>query len=130
MLSSEPERVLERLRSICLALPEALELVSHGAPAFQAGGRMFVYFRHDHHGDGMTVACVKTAGRDEQNMLIEADPTLYSWPAYLGPSGWISINLEPADTDWRHVAARVRSSYLLAAPRRLAAKLAPAGNGP
>jgi hypothetical protein len=127
MLSSEPKRVLERLRAICLALPEARELVSHGIPAFQAGGRMFAYFRHDHHGDGMTVACVKTTGRDEQTLLIEADPGLYSWPAYYGPSGWISINLEPAETDWDHVAAKVRSSYLLAAPRRLAARLAPAG---
>ena len=42
---------------------------------------MFAYFRHDHHGDGQTVACVKTSGRDEQDMLIEADPELYSWPA-------------------------------------------------
>jgi len=130
MLSREPEQVLQRLRVICLALPEGRELVSHGNPAFQVGGRMFAYFRHDHHGDGMTAACVKTTGRDEQNLLIEADPGLYSWPAYLGPSGWISINLEPDDTDWGHIAARVRSSYLLAAPHRLAALLAPAATAP
>lgn len=124
MLSRDPEGVLTRLRSACLALPEAVELVSHGAPAFQAGGRMFAYFRHDHHGDGLTVACVKTTGRDEQNLLLEVDPALFSWPAYLGPSGWISINLEPATTDWDHVAAKVRTSYRLAAPRRLAALVA------
>jgi hypothetical protein len=123
MLSEDPERALERLRAVCLSLPEAIELVSHGIPAFQAGGRMFAYFRHNHHGDGRTAACVKTTGRDEQTLLIEADPGLYSWPAYLGPSGWISIDLEPVDTDWAHVAARVRSSYRLTVPRRLAVAL-------
>jgi phosphoribosylglycinamide formyltransferase-1/phosphoribosylamine--glycine ligase/phosphoribosylglycinamide formyltransferase/phosphoribosylformylglycinamidine cyclo-ligase len=122
MLSPDPQEALERLRAACLALPEAAEKVSHGAPAFEVAGKMFAYFRHDHHGDDMTVACVKTSGRDEQDLLIEADPDLYSWPAYLGPSGWISINLAPDDTDWGHVAARVRASYLLAAPRRLRAR--------
>lgn len=123
MLSEDPDLVLERLRALCLALPEAEELVSHGIPAFRAGGKMFAYFRHNHHGDGRTVVCVKTAGGDEQSMLIEADPELYSWPAYLGPSGWVALNLAPAATDWRHVAARVRASYRLAAPRRLVSRL-------
>jgi hypothetical protein len=80
---------------------------------------MFAYFRHNHHGDGLTVVCLKTTGRDEQEMLIEADPALYSRPAYLGPSGWISLSLASADTDWSHVGAWVAKSYgLTAAPKR------------
>ncbi|HEX4179681.1 MAG TPA: MmcQ/YjbR family DNA-binding protein [Caulobacteraceae bacterium] len=118
MSSQDPEPIAERLRALCLALPGAEEKVSHGAPVFHAAGRMFAYFRHDHHGDGRTVVCVKTTGRDEQDLLLEADPDLYSWPAYLGPSGWIAMDLEPADTDWTHVAARVRASYDLAKPAR------------
>jgi phosphoribosylglycinamide formyltransferase-1/phosphoribosylamine--glycine ligase/phosphoribosylglycinamide formyltransferase/phosphoribosylformylglycinamidine cyclo-ligase len=118
MLSDNPDAVLERLRALCLALPGAGEKLSHGAPAFHGAGGMFAYFRHNHHGDGLTAVCVKTSGREEQEMLIEADPDLYSWPAYLGPSGWVTMNLAPADTDWTHVAARLRTSYDLAAPRR------------
>ena len=123
MLAEDPDGVLERLRSLCLALPETEELVSHGIPAFRVAGKMFAYFRHDHHGDGRTGVCVKTMGRDEQSMLIEADPDLYSWPAYLGPSGWVSLDLAPLNTDWDHVAARIRVSWRQAAPRRLAARL-------
>ncbi len=119
MLSPAPDAALERLRSLCLALPETAEKVSHGTQAFQVAGKMFAYFRHNHHGDGMTVVCLKTTGRDQQDMLIEADPDLYSWPAYIGPAGWIAINLAPADTDWEHVGQWIRSSYDLAAPRRL-----------
>jgi phosphoribosylglycinamide formyltransferase-1 len=65
---------------------------------------------------------VKTSGRDEQELLLELDPDLYSRPAYLGPSGWIAIDLAPADTDWDHVGERLRTSYRLAAPKRLAAE--------
>ena len=93
MLSSDPEIVLARLRALCLALPETSEKVSHGIPAFQVAGKMFAYFRHDHHGDGRTDVCVKTGGRDEQEMLMEADPDTYSWPAYIGPSGWVGVSL-------------------------------------
>lgn len=121
MLHPDPEAALARVRALCLALPETSERISHGIPAFDVAGKMFAYFRHDHHGDGMTVVCLKTTGRDEQELLIEADLGLYSWPAYIGPSGWIALNLAPADTDWPHVEARITRSWTLAAPRRLAA---------
>ena len=120
MLAADPKAAEERLRALCLALPETGERISHGIPAFDVAGKMFAYFRHDHHGDGMTVVCVKTTGRDEQELLIEADPALYSWPAYIGPSGWIALNLAPADTDWPHVEDRIARSWRLAAPKRLA----------
>jgi hypothetical protein len=84
-------------------------------------GKMFAYFRHNHHGDDNTCVCLKTTGRDEQEMLMEADPELFSWPAYLGPSGWIAMSLAADDTDWAHVEARLLASWRLAAPRRLAA---------
>lgn len=118
MLSAEPDAVLGRLRTACLALPETAEKISHGIPAFQVAGKMFAYFRHDHHGDGRTDVCVKTSGRDEQDFLIEADPQTYSWPAYIGPSGWIAVTLA-GNVDWPLVEARLLTSWRLAAPRRL-----------
>ena len=119
MLAADPQAVLARLRERALALPEAAEKLSHGAPAFHAGGRMFAYFRHDHHGDGRTDVCVKTSGRDEQELLIERDPVRYNWPAYIGAAGWIAISLAAPDTDWEHVADRLASSYRLVVPPRL-----------
>ena len=77
MLSDDPDGVLARLRGLALALAETDEVVSHGIPAFRVAGKMFAYFRHDHHGDGMTVVCVKTSGRDEAEMLIEAEPDTF-----------------------------------------------------
>jgi hypothetical protein len=65
------------------------------------------------------VICVKTAGRDEQELLLEADPETYSKPAYLYPSGWIAVDL--AEPDWALVEARLETSWRLAAPLRLTA---------
>lgn len=119
MLSDDPEAVLARLRVLALALPGAAEKLSHGSPGFFVeGGKFFAYFSHNHHGDNDTAVCVKTSGRDEQDMLIEVAPEIYSWPAYIGPSGWIAINLA-GDVDWGLVEARLASSWRFAAPKRL-----------
>jgi hypothetical protein len=109
---------LARIRDIALILPEAEERVSHGQPTFFVAGKQFAQFRDNHHGDGLTVICVKTSGTDEQTMLIEAAPATYSRPAYLGPSGWVGVNLA-GDIDWALVEDRIARSWELAAPRRL-----------
>ena len=111
-------QALDKVREATLELPEAEEKLSHGQPTFFVAGKQFAQFRDNHHGDGKTVVCVKTSGLDEQAMLIESDPETYSRPAYLGPSGWVSINLK-GDPDWDHVSDRIAASWELAAPRRL-----------
>lgn len=119
MLSSDPKAVEDRLRALALTLPESDEKLSRGMPAFRVAGKMFAYFWHDHHADGMTRVAVKTTGRDEQDFLIEADPETYSWLPYMGPSGWIGVSLADG-ADWDVVEARLASSWRLAAPGRLA----------
>lgn len=119
-MSPDPDSDLQRLRAIALALPGAMEKLSHGSPAFFIErGKAFAYFWHNHHGDGETSVMVKTSGRDEQAMLVEADPDLYYIPPYLGPSGWIAVRLAGEATDWGHVGDRMEQSWELAAPRRL-----------
>ncbi len=109
---------LDRVRAVALLLPEAEEKPSHGQPTFFVAGTQFAQFRDDHHGGGMTVVCVKTGDTDEQAMLIEANPAVYSRPAYLGASGWVAMTLA-GDVDWALVEDRIARSWELAAPRRL-----------
>jgi hypothetical protein len=110
--------LLARVRSSALELPESEERVSHGQPTFFVAGKQFAQFRDNHHGDGRIVVCVRTSGIDEQAMLIDAAPETYSRPAYLGPSGWVGVNLF-GDIDWELVDSRIGRSWELAAPRRL-----------
>lgn len=119
-MSPDPTAALARIRDLCLALPEAAERPSHGAPGFHIeGGRFFAYFWHDHHADDETVVIVKTTGTEEQAMLIEMDPDCYFKPAYLGASGWVAMRLDRADTDWDRIGDRIAVSWELVAPRRL-----------
>ena len=110
---------LDHVRALALELPETEERLSHGQPTFFVAGKQFAQFRDSHHGDGKTVVCVKTSGLDEQAMLLESDPATYSRPAYLGPSGWVSINLAGDCVEWSHVGDRIATSWELAAPRSL-----------
>ena len=109
--------VLTRVREAALELPGTEERLSHGQPTFFVAGKQFAQFRDNHHGDAKTVVCVRVSSLDEQAMLLEADPGIYSKPAYL-PS-WISITLAGEDVDWDHVGDRIAASWELAAPRRL-----------
>jgi hypothetical protein len=108
---------LQNVRQAALELPETDERLSHGQPTFFVAGKQFAQFRANHHGDGKTVVCVRVSSIDEQAMLIEAAPEIYSKPAYM-PT-WLSISVANEDVDWDHVSDRVAQSWELAAPRRL-----------
>ena len=108
---------LDQVRAAALDLPETSERLSHGQPTFFVAGKQFAQFRDDHHGDGKTVVCVRVSSLDEQAMLLEADPAMYSKPAYM-PT-WLSISVVGEAVDWSHVSDRIAASWELAAPRRL-----------
>jgi hypothetical protein len=124
MTVSGPAAVHARIGKLAAALPQVEEKVSHGSPCWRvADKRMFVYFWHNHHSDDRTAILVKTSGAEEQEMLIELDPDIYFKPPYLGPAGWIGVRLDHSRTDWELVEHRLRESWRLAAPPKLAAMM-------
>ena len=90
------ERILERLRTICLALPETSERLSHGAPPFFVREkRPFLMVLTDHHGDGrFAIWCAAPAG--VQGLLVENDPEKFFVPPYVGHRGWLGVRLDAA----------------------------------
>lgn len=60
-------KVLERLRRIALALPEASETVSFGHPTFRAGKKTFAVFENYR---GEDTICFK-ATREDQALLVD-----------------------------------------------------------
>lgn len=117
--------ILERLRSICLALPEARERVSHGEPTWFAGsGKVFAMFDDHHHG-APHVSVWLPAPDGAQRAWIESDPKRFWRPPYLGHRGWIAVVLDGRPR-WALVAELVEQAYRLVAAPRLVAKLPPA----
>ena len=114
--------LLERVRKLALALPEAEERESHGAPGWRTGGKsgkFFAYFSDRHHGEPQIALLAKTSGQDELADLIARDPDVFFRPAYYGASGWVGIRLNRADTDWEQVEHWLRRSWQAVAPKRL-----------
>jgi predicted DNA-binding protein (MmcQ/YjbR family) len=110
--------ITERLRAICLAFPEAVEKQAWGDPTWRIGEKIFAMEKR---GDGrVSVWCKAPPG--SQEILVGADPRRFFVPPYVGHRGWVGIRLDD-DPDWEEVAAVVRRSYRLIAPRRLAARL-------
>jgi hypothetical protein len=112
------KRTLERLRRICLSLPETSERLSHGAPTFFVRGKKaFVMVLTDHHGDGrFAVWCAAADGM--QRMLVEADPERFFVPPYVGHRGWLGVRLD-RHLDWDELAGIAEDAYAEVAPSRL-----------
>jgi predicted DNA-binding protein (MmcQ/YjbR family) len=113
-------RALDRLRSICLALPEATEVNFGGhenSPTFRVRNKIFAMYQDDHHGDGRVAVWCKAAP-DGQQILVGADPERFFVPPYVGPKGWIGIRLDRA-VDWSQLSGLIEESYRLTAPKRL-----------
>lgn len=119
---SAAERIVERVREICLAFPEANERVSHGEPTWFAGkGKVFAMLDYHHHGTAhVSVWLPQPLG--VQEMLIEADPERFFRPPYVGPSGWVGVVLDNKP-DWASVAQLIRDAYVHVATRKLVAQL-------
>lgn len=130
--ASTRDAVVERLRRLCSAFPEATERLSHGEPAWFAGkGRSFAVLDDHHHGaPHLAVWLPQPFGAQEA--LVAADPARYFRPPYVGSNGWVGVVLD-GGPDWAAVARLVRDAYLTAAAprlRRLVLQNAPVASAP
>ncbi|MCW2883565.1 MAG: MmcQ/YjbR family DNA-binding protein [Streptosporangiaceae bacterium] len=112
---------LDRLRALCLALPETTERLSHGEPTWFVGGKkVFVMFADHHHGDRLAFWCAAPPGVQEE--LVESDPGRFFRPPYVGHRGWLGVYLD-VRPDWEEIAELVTDGYRKIAPKRLIALL-------
>lgn len=110
------EKHTERVRKVCLKLPEVMEKLSHGEPTFFVRKRVFAMCSINHHNDGH-IAVVIPAAIGVQAALIEQSPKKFYRPPYVGHAGWVGIEL-PQVTD-KELAAHIREAWKLIAPEKL-----------
>jgi hypothetical protein len=97
-------RSLLKLRTLCLALPDTFEKLSHGAPAFWSPKRVFATFADagTHHGKGRHAAWV-LAAKGRQERMVRTAPDRFFAPPYVGVYGWIGVWLDEV-CDWTELA--------------------------
>ena len=115
---------LERLREICLALPEATEkpFGGHTAPTWRVRDKIFAMSGGEEY-DGAELSIWCKAPPGAQEVLVVGDPCRYFVPPYVGHNGWVGVRLDRPGVDWGMVAALVTDSYRMIAPKRLVVQL-------
>lgn len=108
------EEAMDHLRSICLALPEAVEAGGVGNPSFKVRDKIFA-MQHGFNGRP-SMWCKGPPGL--QSALVRVEPERFFVPPYVGHNGWIGIYLD-MENDWDAVADLVEDSYRMTAPKRL-----------
>lgn len=115
---------LAELRSIALGFPEAFEKISHGRPTFCVP-KMFAMYGGNSKETGEIVA-------HPQSVLVKVDESdraalnqdeRFFYPMYLGPYGWLGLDLTAAKVDWGEVTELVDASYRMVAPKKLISRL-------
>jgi hypothetical protein len=114
-------RVRTRLGELVADLPGVDVQDAHGHTSYLLRGKRFAWLAVDHHGDNRLALWVK-APPGEQEALVSADARAYFVPPYLGPRGWIGVNLAAAP-DWTEIAALLEQAWRMTATKRAIAAL-------
>ncbi len=121
---SDDDFGLAELRGLALGFPAAFEKISWGRPVFCAP-KMFAMYGGNLKSAGEMVAyphslLVKVDDSDRRSL--EQDDRFF-FPAYMGPFGWMGLDLTAAAVDWDEVAELLDASFRLVASKKLIQKL-------
>jgi predicted DNA-binding protein (MmcQ/YjbR family) len=105
-----------KVSALCLALPDTKLTMTWGSPHFRVADKIFCGFGAE---DGKQVMGVKLVMAHAKSIVKDSR----FWPAaYVGKHGWVSMDVTRRKS-WDEVAALIRESYGLIAPKASLAKL-------
>lgn len=110
------DAAFQKVRALALALPDTKLTMTWGSPHFRVGEKIFCGFGAE---DGKQVLGVKLVMSHARTIIKDSR----FWPAaYVGKHGWVSMDVTRRKS-WDEVAALIRESYGLIAPKASLAKL-------
>ena len=110
------EKQIERVRRVCISLPETTEKLSHGEPTFFVRKKVYAMLSNNHHHDGHVAVTIPTA-IGIQEALIAANPAKFYRPPYVGVRGWVGIELKQVSDE--ELTLHLREAWRLIAPEKL-----------
>src|SRR3954470_14652202 len=116
-MAKSQRTISDVVRETMASLPEVEEFTSHGAATFRVRGKIFARYTINHHGDGR-VALNLVAPCGAQAAFTKLQPKAYFVPAYVGPRGWLGVELDKG-LGWGTIRQHVRDAYEMVAPREL-----------
>lgn len=101
-----------------------MEKLSHGEPTFFTPKRVFAMFANNHHDDGHVAVWVPMAPGVQEALIAEA-PEIYFRPPYVGPAGWIGVEMSKVDD--AQLGSMIREAFNLIAAKERGARARKAG---
>ncbi|MAG56480.1 MAG: phosphoribosylglycinamide formyltransferase [Planctomycetes bacterium] len=114
---ADPNKALEKLRGVCLALPHTAEVEAWGHPTFRVKNKIFATFGEDKEGEA-SLGFKTTI--PEQKILCERDDCRVA--DYVGRHGWVTMRLKGRPR-WKEIEAFVIESFRMIAPKRVVQEL-------
>jgi len=102
----------QTIRTLALALPEAVEMDHHGFPSFRVAGKIFANLRAD-----PPRLMVKLDGEDQTNLCAAHPDAIAPVPGYWGRKGATFVNYEGIDEPTAQMLLRL--AWIGVAPKRL-----------
>jgi hypothetical protein len=100
---------VDRVREIIMGLPDVQERISHDAPAWFLKGKRQIASIDDHHAkDRLAIWFAAPPGLQES--LIAEDPQRFFRPPYVGPAGWVGMQID-GHPDWAVVAEMLEIAH-------------------
>ena len=119
------ETQLDRIRAICLALPDTVETLTWGQPHFRVKDKIFAGFNAEAERPRVGLKLDK----HDASLLVASDPRIERAP-YVGKHGWVTVDVS-GRVGWARIRECLETSYRLIAPKASLAQLdgAASGNG-
>jgi predicted DNA-binding protein (MmcQ/YjbR family) len=105
-------QVLERVRALCVVLPECVETVSLGHPTFKAGRKTFAVLETL---NGRRAVLLHPGGLRLAELL--RDPAFFV-PPHVGRKGWVAVEIQ-RNTPWPLLGDLLKRSYRRVALKRM-----------
>ena len=114
---------LAQVRKIALGFPEAFEKISWGRPVFCAP-KIFVMYggsvKTETKGDYLQYPYSILVKVDESDRKALEGDARFFYPAYMGPSGWLGLDLTAKKkVDWDEVTELIDASFRMIATKKL-----------
>ena len=90
-----------------------------GQPQFQSRQQDLAIYQINHHGDGR-IALWLNSPPGAQKFYVKENQTFYFVPPYVGPRGWLGLNLDKG-LDWQIISQRIHEAYANVAPAKVLA---------
>jgi predicted DNA-binding protein (MmcQ/YjbR family) len=106
--------LIERVRGLCVDLPDVVEVSAWGWPTFRVAKRIFCVA-----GSARERPLAVSFKPDPDERLAYSQDARFFVPPYWGTVGWLAIDLDSPTRDWTEISELIETSYREIAPARL-----------